>query len=169
MKSIVWALLLVAIPAVAGAQDFPKMRAGLWQTTSATANAGAAKPATPRVTTICIDASVQKMMMQMAQGMMRGMCSRHELNVSGNTVTGDAVCAMMGSQISTHSVMKFSGDSSYHTVAHMVYNPPLAGRTTGDTTVDGKYAGPCPAGMAPGDMQLPGGKTINLKSIAHAQ
>jgi hypothetical protein len=164
MKFAAFALLL-ALPLSVAAQEFPKMRAGLWQTTTMTRAARTADKPAPHVTTICIDDSVQKLMMQMAQGMMRGMCSKHELRVSGATVTGDAVCEMMGSRISTRSVMKFSGDTSYHTDAHMIYDPPLNGRKEADTVVDGKYTGACPAGMSPGDLRLPGGKTINLKAL----
>lgn len=159
------AALLVAMPFAAAAQDLPKMRAGLWQTTTMTRSAGAAGQASPQVTTICLDDSVQKLMLEMSQGMMRGMCSRHELRVTGDTITGDAVCDLMGSRITTRSVMKFSGDARYHTDAHMAYNPPLNGRKEADTVVDGKYTGPCPAGMSPGDIRQKDGKTINLKAL----
>ncbi len=166
IKSPVFALLL-GVSVAAAAQDFPKMRAGLWQTTTMTRDANPANgAAASHVSTICLDDGVQKLMMQMSQGMMRGMCSKHDLRITGNTVVGDAVCEMMGSQISTRSVMKFSGDLSYHTEAHMAYDPPLAGKKDADSIVDGKYMGPCPAGMTPGDMRLPGGQTINIRAIA---
>ena len=61
--------------------------------------------------------------------------------------------------------MKFSGDARYHTDAHMTYDPPLNGRTEADTVVDGKYTGPYPAGMSPGDIRQKDGKTINLKAL----
>ena len=166
VKALAAIAALAVMSGAACAQDFPKMRAGMWQTSTTTRDAGAPQPASPHTSTICIDATVQSLMVQMAQGMMRGMCSKHDLRVSGRTVTGDAVCEMMGSRITTKSTMKFTGDTSYHTEAHMAYDPPLAGKKSADSVIDGKYVGPCPAGMAPGDIRLPGGKTINLKAFA---
>ena len=147
------------------------MRAGLWQLTTSTSKPGAqaAAQAPAHVTTLCIDESLQKQMVQFSQGMMRGMCSKHDMRVSGDTVSTDSVCGLMGSNIATKAVMKFAGGTSYRTTAHSTYDPPLQGMKESDTTVEGKYTGACPAGMAPGDMQLPGGKTINLKSITSGQ
>jgi hypothetical protein len=170
MKRLILAVML-ALPINALAQDFPKMRAGLWQLTTATNKAGApaAAQAPAHVTTLCIDDSVQKQMVQFSQGMMRGMCSKHDMRVAGDTVSTDSVCGLMGSSIATKAVMKFVGGTSYHTVAHSTYDPPLQGMKESNTIVDGKYTGGCPAGMAPGDMKLPGGNTINLKSITSGQ
>jgi uncharacterized protein DUF3617 len=163
---IVVAVASLAVCARAAADDFPKMRAGLWQTSTMTRDAGSTQAFAPHTSTICIDPSVQSLMVQMAQGMMANMCSKHDLRISGRTVTGDAVCEMMGSRITTKSTMKFSSDTSYHTEAHMAYDPPLSGRKNADSVIDGKYLGPCPAGMAPGDIRLQDGKTINLKAFA---
>lgn len=154
----------LATGAAAESAEFPPMRAGLWQVTM---TAKPADGAPPRITTICLDASVQKEMMQFSQGVMRGLCSRNDIRVSGGTVTGDAECQIAGSHAITHSVMQFSGDTSYHTEAHAAYDPPLYGHASTDSVIDGRHTGPCPAGVSPGDMQLPGGRTINLRTITN--
>ncbi|HEV8503512.1 MAG TPA: DUF3617 family protein [Casimicrobiaceae bacterium] len=159
--------LWLAATTLAAAPQFPPMRAGLWQVTTASRPADGAPPAPPRTTTICLDASVQQQMMQFSQGVMRGLCSRNDIRVDGTTVTGDAECQIGGSRAVTHSVMKFNGDTGYHTEAHAVYDPPLLGRASADSIIDGRLTGPCPAGVAPGDMQLPDGKTINLRTITN--
>ncbi|MFI4901998.1 MAG: DUF3617 domain-containing protein [Burkholderiales bacterium] len=167
------AKLVVAAPALwlasvtlAAAAQFPPMRAGLWQVTTQTKPADGA-PQPPRTTTICLDASVQQQMMQFSQGVMRGLCSRNDVRVEGSIVTADAECQIGGSRAVTHSVMKFSGDTGYHTEAHAAYDPPLLGHASADSIIDGRLTGPCPAGVAPGDMQLPDGKTINLRTITN--
>ncbi len=163
----VLALLPLLLPRVADAADaFPKMHAGLWQTTTVTQNADPANPPTPRVSTICLDASVQQMMLQFSQGLISGICSKHDMRVSGSTVESDSVCDLMGSRTTTHSTMKFSGDTRYHADAHTTYEPAAHGRAQSDTAIDGKYVGPCPPGMSPGDLTLPNGKMVNIKSFA---
>jgi hypothetical protein len=166
MRFVVAQALWLASASFAAAPQLPPMRAGLWQVTTTSKPADGAPPP-PRTTTICLDASVQQQMMQFSQGVMRGLCSRNDIRVEGNTVTGDAECRIGGSRAVTHSVMKFSGDTSYHTEAHAVYDPPLLGHASADSIIDGRLTGPCPAGVAPGDMQLPDGKTINLRTITN--
>jgi hypothetical protein len=158
-------LLLLALPALATAQTFPKMKEGLWSTSTLSAE-HKAKGEPARVATICLDNATQQLMIQFSQGMIKGMCSKNDMKVSGSTITADSVCDVMGSKIASKSTMKFAGDTAYHTESHSTYDPPLMGMKSGDTVIDGKYQGPCPAGMNPGDMKLPTGNTINLKSIA---
>jgi hypothetical protein len=112
-------LVLLAAATCVQAQDmekFPKLKSGLWEMTNVSDRA-TAKDKGPQVSTLCLDDSVQKQMMDFSQGMMRGMCSKHELKWSGNTVTGDSVCQFGGSTMTSKSVMKFTGNTSYRTEA----------------------------------------------------
>jgi hypothetical protein len=45
-----------------------------------------------------------------------------------------------------------------------VFDPPFHGQKGMHMTQDAKWMGACPAGMKPGDMQMPGGFTINVMS-----
>lgn len=167
MQRLLTALLLIALPTGVLAQAYPRMKAGLW-TTSTLSEEHRAKGDPARVASICMDDATQKLMIQFSQGMIKGMCSKNDMKVNGDTITADSVCDVMGSKIASRSTMKFNGDIAYHTVSHSTYEPPLMGMKGGDTVIDGKYTGPCPAGMTPGDMKLPTGNTVNLKAIAGA-
>jgi hypothetical protein len=167
MHRLLLAALFVTVPVVASAQEFPRMKPGLWQTATSSDQAKA-KNEPPRVTSICMDPSVQKVMMQFSQGAMHGMCSKQDMKISGGTVTGDTICTFGGSKMTGHSVMKFSGDTAYHTDATSSYDPPFMGMKDAVTTIDGKYMGPCPADMQPGDLKMANGTVINLKTIAGA-
>ena len=163
----VLATLLILLPCVVSAQELPRMKAGLWESTT-TNDMQKAKGAPATVTSICMDDAVQKLMVQFSQGAMRGMCSRNDLKVSGNTVTGDTVCEMGGSKMTGHSVMTFLSDTAYHTTAQSAFDPPLMGMKNSLTTVEGKFMGACPAGMQPGDMKLGNGTMMNIKTMAAA-
>ena len=60
----------------------------------------------------------------------------------------------------------FTGDTSYHTETKSTYDPPAKGMPSGNSTVDGRWTGPCPAGMQPGDAVLPDGRKVNMRAMA---
>jgi Protein of unknown function (DUF3617) len=162
------AAALIACAGNAAADEFPKMRAGLWEIlTTVTPGSGAPNP--PFLTTMCLDDSVQKDMMRASQGVLKGLCTRDDVHIAGNTVTVDTVCNIGGSRVTSHSVMRFTGDTHYHTEAHATYEPALSGQTSASTLADGRYARACPAGMKPGDMRLPDGRIVNFHSLNTTQ
>jgi hypothetical protein len=72
----------------------------------------------------------------------------------------------------TASKVSASGDwaSGYHihTETDTTGAPIAAANGHHVTDIDGKWLGPCPAGMAGGDVQLPGGMKINAAKAAAA-
>ena len=156
------ALALAFAPAAAAsAQDFPKLKSGLWSTTTTTAGRPKAQP---QVSTLCLDESTQQYVYRMSMGMMAGLCSRHDMKVTGNTVTIDAVCDLGVTRMQTKSVTTLSGDSAYRTEARAVFDPPLKNTPRDSVTViDGKHVGPCKEGQQPGDMTLPNGQQMNIR------
>ena len=155
-------LALLAVAAVAGAQGFPKLKAGLWEVTTATAQSGAQAP---RLTTMCLDDSVQQAMYKMSTGMMSGMCSKHDIKVTAGKVTTHANCDLGVTRMQSQSVMTLTGNSAYHTEAHATFDPPMNGMKESNTVIDGKHVGACKPGQQPGDMTLPGGNTINIRQM----
>ncbi|MGE5669183.1 MAG: DUF3617 domain-containing protein, partial [Betaproteobacteria bacterium] len=113
----------LALPSLAVAQDYPKLKAGLWALTHTSDNA----PQRPTTATVCLDDSVQKEMFAMGNGAMQGMCSKHDFTMSGGRATGDFVCDMGGSTMHSRSTMVMNGDSGYRTEIHTTYSPPLMG------------------------------------------
>ena len=155
--------LAIALGSVASAvaQEFPKLKPGLWSQTTTTA--GRAK-AQPQASTLCLDDSTQQYVYRMSMGMMAGLCSKHDLKVAGNKVTIDAVCDLGVTRVQTKSVTTLTGDTAYRTEAHAVFDPPLKGTPRDSVTiVDAKHVGPCKEGQNPGDMTLPNGQTMNIR------
>lgn len=153
-------LLLAA--ASASAIDFPTMKAGLWESTMSREGA----PQRMSGTKMCMDAAVQKEMMEMGMGTMKTMCSKNDIRRDGNKVYGAAECKFGESTMKSTSVTTFTGDTAYHTEVKSTYEPPMQGMTAGNTVIDAKWAGPCPAGMQAGDVTLPDGRKINMRAMA---
>ena len=154
-------LMLLALAAAASAQEFPKLKSGLWATTTTTA--GRAKQQ-PQASTLCLDDSIQQYVYRMSMGMMAGLCSKSDLKLAGNKVTIDAVCDRGVTKVRTTSVTTLSSDTAYRTEARAVFDPPLKGTPRDSVTIiEGKHVGDCKPGQQPGDMTLPNGQNMNIR------
>ena len=153
------AAALAITPALAGAQDYPKLKPGLWEME----RAAEGQPAEPGKTTMCLDETVQREMFDMGAGAMKGMCSKHDFKLSGNRGTGDFVCNMGGSTMHSRSTMVLTGDTAYRTEIDTTYDPPFMGHAHAKTVITAHNAGPCKPGQRPGDMTMPNGQTINMR------
>lgn len=152
-----WAAALAAV-----AQDFPRLKPGLWEMTTSTARRDGAAP---RPTALCLDDSVQKEMYRMSTGMMNGMCSKYDIKVAGGKVTTDAVCDLGGTRMQSRAVMTLVGNTAYRTEVHALFDPPMMGTRESTTIVEGRHVGACAPGQQPGDMTLPGGRTLNIRQM----
>jgi hypothetical protein len=162
------ALLAIAThPALA--QDFPKLKPGLWEMDRAldrppgSANAPA-PPSTSR-TTMCLDESVERDMFNMAMGEMSGRCSKHDFKLTGNRMTGDLVCDLGGTTMHSKSLMVLDGDRAYRAEVDTTYDPPFMGRSQSRTVLTARNIGPCKPGQRPGDFVMPDGRTMNIRDI----
>jgi hypothetical protein len=156
LGALALALLIIGGPTFA--QNYPKMKAGLWEVKTGEVGKPTAAPAT----LMCLDDSVQADMMKIGQGMMQSMCSKNEVKVNGSQVTGEAICKLGTTTIRSSSVTTFNGDSSYRTESTATYEPPLFGTKDSKSISEAKHIGACKPGMKPGDM-IVGGQTINVK------
>ncbi|MEQ1774342.1 MAG: DUF3617 family protein [Burkholderiales bacterium] len=145
------------------AQEMPKMKPGLWETTTATAGQKGAKGQTSK-TTMCINEAVQKEMMTFSQSM-GAQCSKNSTRRDGNKYIGEAECTFGGSTMKSQSVATFTSDTAYRVESRATFSPPMGGMSESSTTQEAKYAGACPAGMKPGDMNM-GGRTMNISDMA---
>jgi hypothetical protein len=164
-RLVVAAQLFVLCAAPAAAQDFPKLKTGLWEMATSSTRA----PGIKTTTTLCLDASLQKDMVKLSTGMMAGMCSKAELKAVGSTYVGEAVCNFNGSTMKSRSVMTLKGDTSYRTEAHATFNPPFAGQSQSDTVIEGRHLGACKPGQQPGDLTTPTGQTINIRNVLNGK
>ena len=151
------ALAMATWPALA--QDFPKLKPGLWEM-ERTAERGAQHP---NRMTMCLDDTVQKEMFDMGAGAMKGMCSKHEFKMSGNRGTGDFICDFGGSRMHSKSTMQMTGNTGYRTEIHTTYDPPFMGQRETNTVLSARHVGACKPGQRPGDMILPNGQTLNVR------
>ena len=166
MKPLLSALALGCAAALAAAGalaiDFPTLKPGLWESALTREGAGQKAPTMK----MCMDASLQKEMMDAGMGTMKEMCSKNDIRREGNKVFGNAECKFGESTMKSSSVTTFTGDTAYHTEVKATYDPPMAGRASNTTVIDAKWTGPCPAGMQPGDVVLPDGRKINMRTMA---
>ena len=158
------AFALALFAANAPALDFPTMKSGLWE--SKVTREGTQQRT--GVTKICIDADVQKEMLDMGMGSMKSMCSKNDIRREGNKMFGEAECKLGESTMKSKSVTAFTGNTAYHTEVKASYDPPFMGKGTSTTVIDAKWTGPCPAGVKVGDVIMPDGKTINMRAMTAA-
>lgn len=158
-------LLASLFVAQAGAQDFPKLKAGLWETTTtASGPKGAPGAGSSMKITMCVDDKAQKDMMAFSQNM-GAQCAKNTMRRDGNKVYVEAECSTGKMTVKSSSVTTLSGDTSYRSEVKSNVTPPMAGVGDSTTTVDGRHVGACPANMKPGDMNM-GGRISNINDMA---
>jgi hypothetical protein len=162
VRTLLTALALLA--ASAHAVDFPTMKAGLWE--SRLVREGA--PTKAAATQICMNAAVQKEMLDMTMGNMKSMCTKNDIRRDGNRMYGTAECKFGESAMKSNSVTTFAGDSAYRTEVKATFDPPFMGKATSNTVIEGKWMGACPAGMQPGDVTMPDGRKMNMLDMRGA-
>jgi hypothetical protein len=162
MRNPVLSVLLACaalVPCAVLAQDYPKLKPGLWEL-----NRLSDRPNDKGMrTSICLDESLQKDMWEMGVGAMKGMCSKSDFRISGGKGSGEFVCNMGGSTMRSKSTMTLTGDTAYHTEVDTTFDPPLNGMAKTHSTLEARYLGSCRTGQRPGDMTLPNGQTMNMR------
>jgi len=155
------AAVLAAPPALA-ATEFPTLKSGQWEMTTTSS----AAPANARKTMVCLDASTQKQMLDMSQGMQKEMCTKMTMRRDGAKYITEAECRLGESVVRSRGVMTMLSDTAYRTEASATFDPPInKDLKESKTTVEGKFLGPCRDGMQPGDMLMPNGQKINLNKL----
>ncbi len=163
------AILLTGFMLPAAAQDYPKLKAGLWVMERASSRPTNPPTSRPNRMTLCLDDSVQKQMFEMGAGAMKGMCSKHDFKLSGGRATGDFICDMAGSQMHSKSTMVLDGNSAYRTEIDTTYDPPLMGQSQTKMVITARNVGPCKPGQRPGDMIMPNGQTMNMRDVMNGR
>ena len=160
-RVIACAAVVISGPSLAAAAEPPVLKSGLWELTRSTTQ----QPETQRLTTMCLDESVQSEMREFGLGVAKELCPKSDRRLEGDRLIIDAVCKLGVTTMTTHSVMTFSGNTAYHTEASATYDPPLKNVTETTSSIDARWAGDCPSGQQPGDIKLESGQTINIKNM----
>ncbi|MEO8487153.1 MAG: DUF3617 family protein [Betaproteobacteria bacterium] len=150
----------------AAAQDYPKLKPGLWEVASRTS--AQAKDDPPLKSSMCLDDATAREMYNASQGMMSGMCSKFDVKQTGNRYTSEAECKLGQSKMVARSTMTLSGDASYRIEGTSTFDPPFMGMKEATTTVEARHAGPCKPGQKPGDITTAAGQTINIRNLPTA-
>ena len=156
------AMLASSLAFGASLEDLPRRKPGLWEMTIIPGEGQRAAPTSK----VCIDAATDLELMRFGLGMTDQLCSKRDLSVSGSSATIDAVCKIGTSQQTSHSTIRYSGNSAYRTEIKAKYDPPFLGKSETTTIQEAKWTGPCPADMKPGDLVTGNGVKVNLKDLA---
>lgn len=137
------------------AADLPKRKPGFWEITSAMPG----MPGGAQSMRQCIDAKTDDLAAKpSADDDMR--CEAPQTEISGNRVKSKTVCK--GEGLSITSQAEFTGDFSSNYQGSVVthFDPPMMGMKEMTSQIKARWLGPCPAGIAPGDMVMPNGMKI---------
>lgn len=159
---LILAMAALGVQAV-HAQDMPKLKSGLWESTTTT-NAAKGAAAQANKHTMCVDEKFNKDMMSFSQNM-GAQCSKHTMRRDGNRVLGEAECTMGKTVVKSQSVTTFTSDTAFRAENRATFTPPMAGMNESLTTQEGRYVGACPADMKPGDIKVHG-RIMNINDMA---
>ena len=149
----------IVAPALAQNVDLPMRKEGLWQMSTTVSGA----PAT--TSTLCMDKTFGKEMLQMGNSMQKDLCSKNELSRDGDKVHLHSVCKFGDTTATSKGTAVFSGDTAYRMDMLSTYNPPMMGMKEARTTVEAKWLGACKPGQKPGDVTMANGMTFNLRTM----
>lgn len=104
-----------------GAGAYPKRKPGLWELIRRPTN----PRYPPQIQQICLDAETDALLYQVGENAGRHACSKLEVHGLAGKVIVDSVCRFGNSQLTSHDIISFSGDTTYHEDIEIHYDPPL--------------------------------------------
>ena len=159
LPSLAFALIFAA---PAAAADLPARKPGLWELKMAFE--GGNLPA--QTAEHCIDAETDKLMSATGGSVVQEMCSKPDIQKTGDTITVDSTCKIGPYATSSHAVITGDFNSAYTVkVVSKQEGPAIPGMSPERTmTIDAKWAGACKADQKPGDMIMAGRK-LNVRDL----
>lgn len=143
----------------------PKRKPGLWAQTVSTAGM-------TQTSKLCLDEATEAKMSVWGQQMGQDMCARNVITPAAGGWSFDSECTMAGAgTIKTKGTATGDFNSKYVVKATSTTSGSSMAQANGthEMEVTATYEGPCPAGMKPGDMTLPGGMTVNINQMTAAK
>ena len=87
----------------------------------------------------------------------------------GDRWVGESGCRYGNSVATSRSVFAGDFDKGYKGEVDVKYSPPMGGISQSKVTMLAKWAGACPTGWKPGDMEMPGGMgRVNVNEMMGA-
>jgi hypothetical protein len=156
-------LALLATAGAAVAQEMPSRKPGLWEITMQITN-------TPSQNVKhCIDEKTDRQMQSIGQSLDKNACSKNIWRKDGARYIGESECKIGASVATTRSVFAGDFDKAYRGEVDSRFEPPMAGVSQNKVLVTARWAGACPAGWKPGDMQMPGMGRMNVNELMSAR
>lgn len=157
-------LLALISGAAADPVELPSRKPGYWEISMVHGS----KAALSTTVHACIDAATDKAMMEAGTSAMEAMCSDREIKRQGDAWVWDTKCTMGPMKTSSHVVITGDFQSSYQVeITGDITGLPTAEKT--QVTQKAKWLSEaCPNGVKPGDMQMPGGITINVSDMINS-
>lgn len=121
--------------------ELPTAKPGLWEIHMS--HAGGPGETHAGVTQQCLDPGAIAEGKKTAEDYAKANCSKNVTTGGGGRWVSDLVCKVGSSTMTTHTVTAMASENAYHTDLTTTYDPPVAGRATTTTTVDGKWIGAC--------------------------
>ena len=134
--------LLAALLVLSGvnAAEVPGRKAGLWETKIQVNG-------TTLLSQTCVDATSDAAARAKKDAYMKANCSKLDTHQEGAKWVSDSTCTFAGTTVTGHTVTTIDGDAAIH--------------TTGTTSADSKWLGPCKPGQKPGVPMVMPGSTRN--------
>jgi hypothetical protein len=156
------ACLLALLPAFeAGAVEMPVRKAGLWEMKMVRTGS----PMPDMTMQHCTDETTDKAMSSTFSPMSKDMCSKNDMQKTATGYITDSVCTVGGISVTSHSETTGDFNSAYtvRVTSHSQGGP--SGPRDTNMTVEAKWLGACKADQKPGDIVMPGGRTMNVKDM----
>jgi hypothetical protein len=126
-----------------------------------------------QVSRVCLDASTDRQLSLFGRQMSESQCQEHTVARQPNGGWRIATVCDMGSggRVSTTGVATGDFTRSYQIRFETTTTGAALDQMNGQhrLIVDAAFKGPCPAGMAPGDMELPGGTRVRALDISRPE
>lgn len=160
-------LAFAFVASAAMAQDYPKLKPGLWESSSR--STAQPKDAPSLAKSMCLDEASAKEIVEASTAAMKSICSRFDVKRDGDRYMSEGVgCKVGQSTMAMKSTWTVTKDSAYRFESSSSFDPPFRGIKEETTTVDAKHVGPCKPGQVPGDVTDAAGKTVNLRNKVQA-
>jgi hypothetical protein len=145
----------------ASAVELPARKAGLWEMKMVRTGS----PMPDMTMQHCTDETTDKTMNSSFSPMSKDICSKNDIQKTSAGYTTDSVCTVSGISVTTHSETTGDFNSGYtvKVTSHSQGGPSGPRDTT--MTVEAKWLGACKADQKPGDIVMPGGRTMNVKDM----
>jgi uncharacterized protein DUF3617 len=154
---LVWAMSTLSASAI----EMPTRKAGLWEMKMVRTGS----PVPDMTMQHCTDATTDKAMSSTSSPASKDMCSKNDIQKTATGYVTDSVCTVGGMSVTSHSETTGDFNSGYtvKVTSHSQGGPSGPRDTT--MTVEAKWLGACKADQKPGDIVMPGGRTMNVKDM----